>query len=766
MTERIRLRLSAIRRAVQETAWYIQEGKLEAMLEALELHAAGGTFTREELQARAGDKAKPIGRVEGAIAVLPLFGVLSQRMGLMSEMSGGTSTERFARNFDQLMADESIGAIVIQVDSPGGNVAGTPEVAKKIYDARGKGKAIIAQADSLMASAAYYIGAAADEIVATPSAEVGSIGVYAVHEDRSAMNEAEGLKYTIIKAGKYKAEGNPFGPLSDDALAAAQEKIDQYYGMFVRDVATFRGVSVAEVRNGYGEGRALIAKQALAAGMIDRVATLEETLQRLGGKKPQLATRNRASATDQSNTTTAIADRGAAAPDEPPASPQQPAPKAKEHTVENENTAAPGNGAESNTRESILAAERARVNEIQGLCRDHKCEHLARGFVDSGATVDAASREILRVKGAEAAAQPQVRVGESRETRRPWAHMGDFSLAVVQAFTPNAGVVDPRLAPLAAASGMQQQVPSEGGFLVPPQFSQAIWDEFNQQPDNLLAMTDNYTVTGESLTFNANAETSRATGSRYGGIKGYWINEADQATKSKPKFRQARIEPQQMVVLVYLTDKLLRNSGVALGQYVTRAAGDEVNFLTGDAIFRGTGAGQPQGFTLGNAMITVNKETSQPAATIQQENISKMWARLHPRARAGAVWLGNADIEPQLDSLNTVVKNVAGTENVGGYANKVWDAEKRTLKGRPLINVEYCETLGTKNDLVLANLGYYVTGTRGGIETAVSMHVRFEFAEQALRFIFEVDGQPWHDSPITPYKGSNTLSAFVNLQTR
>jgi signal peptide peptidase SppA len=217
--------------------------------------------------------------------VLPLFGVLSQRMDMLSEMSGGTSTERFAREFDQLMADESIGAIVLQIDSPGGNVAGTPEVARKIYEARGKGKAIIAQADSLMASAAYYIGAAADEIVATPSSEVGSIGVYAVHLDASGYNEQEGFKYTLIKAGKYKAEGNPYGPLSGEALAAAQDKVDQYYGMFVRDVAKFRGVSVDDVRNGYGQGRALLAKQALDAGMIEKVATLEETLTRLGGKK-------------------------------------------------------------------------------------------------------------------------------------------------------------------------------------------------------------------------------------------------------------------------------------------------------------------------------------------------------------------------------------------------------------------------------------------------------------------------------------------------
>jgi HK97 family phage major capsid protein len=224
--------------------------------------------------------------------------------------------------------------------------------------------------------------------------------------------------------------------------------------------------------------------------------------------------------------------------------------------------------------------------------------------------------------------------GEPNESKRPWTNGSEFYGAVVQAFSPG-GDVDPRL--YGAASGMNQAIPSEGGFLVAPEFSKMIWDGLSSDPDSLLSMTDNYTVTGESITFNANAETSRATGSRYGGVQGYWLNEADQMTKSKPKFRQIKLEPQQLAVLVYLTEKLMRNSGTALEQYVSRAATDEIKFLVGDSIINGTGSGQPKGFLAANATIQVSKETSQPAATIQQENISKMWARLHPRSRAGGV---------------------------------------------------------------------------------------------------------------------------------
>jgi HK97 family phage major capsid protein len=319
---------------------------------------------------------------------------------------------------------------------------------------------------------------------------------------------------------------------------------------------------------------------------------------------------------------------------------------------------------------------------------------------------------------------------------------------------------------------MSQGVPSEGGFLVAPEFSTQIWEGMSGAPDAILSLTDNYTVTGESLTFNADAETSRATGSRRGGIQAYWMSEAAQYTASKPKFRQVRIEPQDLGVFVYLTDKLMNNSAVALQQYVSRCAADEINTMVTEAIINGNGVGQPKGIMSGtysdgvSPRVRVTKETSQAAATLNQENISKMWARMHPKLRAGAVWLINCDVEPALDTLSTTVKNVAATENVGGYANKVFDPQNRTIKGRPIITCESCQTLGTEGDIILWAPQAYLTGTRGGVKEAMSMHLRFDYNESAFRFLFSVDGQPWHNAPITPLKGTNYLSSIVTCQTR
>lgn len=430
--------------------------------------------------------------------------------------------------------------------------------------------------------------------------------------------------------------------------------------------------------------------------------------------------------------------------------------------MENDNTAATGAAPSPDP----LAAERQRVREIMALGADHGIDaSQVNAWVGNGASVNAVSREILSAKREATKAAPQITVGTERETQRPWANAGEFFAAVHRAHPQvSGGNTDPRL--FAAATGMSQGSGSEGGFTVPSQMSSAIWDRLSQSPDSLLARTDNYTIEGESQEFLAIDETSRARGSLKGGMRGYWLAEADAATKSKPKFRKVRVEPQQLGALVYATEKLLKNSAVALEQVITRGAAEAIDFEVGDALFRGSGAGMPKGYTNSGAMITVAKETSQAAASIKQENISKMWARLHPAARANAIWMMNADVEPALDALSTVVTNVAGSENVGGYANKVFDAERRTLKGRPIVVSEYCETLGTAGDLVLVDWSHYLTGTRGGVESAASMHVRFEYAEMAFRFLFEVDGQSWINSPITPFKGSQTQSTIVALATR
>lgn len=343
-----------------------------------------------------------------------------------------------------------------------------------------------------------------------------------------------------------------------------------------------------------------------------------------------------------------------------------------------------------------------------------------------------------------------------------WNNMADFALGVFEGSRPG-GNVDERLK-IGAATGMSQGTGSDGGFLVPPEFSTTIYDGVMGASESLIGMTDNYTVTGESLTFPANAETDRATGSRWGGVRGYWISEAAQITSSKPKLRQVKIEPQQLAVLVYATDKLLRN-GPAAAQYLTRAARDEINFLLGDSIINGDGAGKPVGIVGHASVVSVAKEAGQAATTLVKANIDKMWSRCLAKARARAVWIINQDVEPQLEALSADV----GTGGVPVYlpAGGITETPNARLKGRPVIVSEYAATLGTVGDIILADMSSYLTGTRGGVQEAMSMHLRFDYAETAFRFMFEADGQPWLASAITPFKGTaNTLSPLVTLATR
>ncbi|NJN53292.1 MAG: S49 family peptidase [Anaerolineae bacterium] len=187
---------------------------------------------------------------------------------MMSEMSGAVSVQKFTAQFRAALRDPDIASIVIDVDSPGGQVGGVEELAAEIFDARGQ-KPITAVVNTLAASAAYWIASAADEIVISPSGQAGSIGVFLIHEDMSAALAAAGETVTLISAGKYKVEGNPFEPLTEEARGAMQEMVNEYYGMFTKAVARNRGVKVADVRNGFGEGRVVGAGQAVALGMAD-----------------------------------------------------------------------------------------------------------------------------------------------------------------------------------------------------------------------------------------------------------------------------------------------------------------------------------------------------------------------------------------------------------------------------------------------------------------------------------------------------------------
>jgi signal peptide peptidase SppA len=275
---------SYVLEAFMETPWAILPSKLTVLQEIVVRHVAGEKLDPEEVQTRIHGAVRPMERRVNSVAILPLFGTIFPRANMMTDISGATSAERFGAAFATLLKDPEVGAIVLDIDSPGGQVNGVEELSQKIYNARGK-KPIVAVANHLMASAAYWIGSAADEIVTTPSADIGSIGVFAVHEDMSAALEKEGIKVSVIKAGKYKAEANSYQPLTEEARAAIQTRIDETYDSFVSSVARNRGVSPAIVRNGFGEGRVVGARQALKEGMADRIDTLDGTVTRLLGTK-------------------------------------------------------------------------------------------------------------------------------------------------------------------------------------------------------------------------------------------------------------------------------------------------------------------------------------------------------------------------------------------------------------------------------------------------------------------------------------------------
>lgn len=225
---------------------------------------------------------RPNPRRAGTIGVLPLHGILQYRPGLLSALFGATSLERWGVEFKRMVADDSVKAIILDIDSPGGGVDGLQELADDIYQARSQ-KPIIAVADTLAASAAYWLASSASEIVMSPSAEVGSIGVFAIHVDISKALDEMGIKPTLISAGKYKVEGNPYEPLTEEAEGAIKERVDDYYDAFVGAVARGRNRDRTTIRNGFGQGRIVGDKDAKQMGMVDRVATFEQTVMRWGG---------------------------------------------------------------------------------------------------------------------------------------------------------------------------------------------------------------------------------------------------------------------------------------------------------------------------------------------------------------------------------------------------------------------------------------------------------------------------------------------------
>jgi HK97 family phage major capsid protein len=280
----------------------------------------------------------------------------------------------------------------------------------------------------------------------------------------------------------------------------------------------------------------------------------------------------------------------------------------------------------------------------------------------------------------------------------------------------------------------------------------------------LLSRTDNYTVTGNSMVFPRSAESSRATGSRYGGVQSFWVQEGGSVTATRPTFGQLTLKLNKLMTFAGITDELISDAGMAMPTYINKAFSDEINFMVSDAIIRGTGAGQPLGLLNAPCKLSVSAEAGQAAATVVPANIVKMYARLWAGARNKAVWFINQDVTPQLFlmTLGIGTAGIAVYMPPGGLSGKPY----ATLLGLPVIEIEQCESLGTEGDIVLVDLSHYVTISKGNMDAQTSAHFYFDTDQQAFRVTYRLDGQPWWHSAVTPYKGTNTQSMVVTLATR
>lgn len=355
--------------------------------------------------------------------------------------------------------------------------------------------------------------------------------------------------------------------------------------------------------------------------------------------------------------------------------------------------------------------------------------------------------------------------------------LGEQMQAIARAGMPG-GAVDQRLQGVgsfnAGPTGMSEGIASDGGFLVQTDMVQDLLDNLFIG-GSIASRVRRIPIGPNSNGIRANGvdETSRANGQRWGGIQAFWTAEAGLKRDSKPRFKRISMELDKLTGLCYATDELLQDT-TALASWIKQAFKDEMLFKVEDAIVNGTGSGMPLGFLNSGATIVVPKEVGQRALTITANNIIAMWTRMLPASRRTAVWLINPDVEQQLYSLMLLVKNVAGTENVGGLAfpQVTYTApgtngnEYGTLMGRPVIPVEYAATIGTAGDISLVDLTQYLAIDKGDVQEAESIHVRFIYDETVFRFVYRFNGMPIISTPVTPYRGTMTQSPFVTLATR
>jgi HK97 family phage major capsid protein len=398
-----------------------------------------------------------------------------------------------------------------------------------------------------------------------------------------------------------------------------------------------------------------------------------------------------------------------------------------------------------------------------------KFAELIKAAEDAKENVTMAEQAAKAVAGLTVADPTQRGVATPKVDEKPFKSFGEQLLAIAAVTMKGdpMGHSDKRLV-FGKAAGANETVPSEGGFLLQEDYSTQLLNLLHTDPGILGRLT------WLSLSTNSNSiklptidEVSRARGSRWGGIRAYWLAEGEQKISSKPKFGEISLALNKIAALGYVTDELLEDASI-IQAIMEQGLREEIMFEVTDAVFNGDGAGKPLGIMKSGAVIVVAEESGQANGSIVFNNLVKMMNHLPTRSRSRAVWVtGDSGTETALYSVTLPGGGgypifLPPGQNGATPGNQTYG----TLLGRPVIPVEHLPGLGAAGDLMLVDFSEYLAIDKGGIKQDQSIHVRFIYDETCFRMVYRVDGQPAWRQPVTTANGAMTKSPFIALGAR
>ena len=384
-------------------------------------------------------------------------------------------------------------------------------------------------------------------------------------------------------------------------------------------------------------------------------------------------------------------------------------------------------------RETDLIAEESRLG-IQSATGTIVTENAEadpkRGFASFGHFIKAVAQHPM----SEAAARPGYAMGGQ-------VHLGGYNAAAPTTYG-------------------NESAGADGGFAIPPQFSQELW-RLSLGEESLLPLTANTELSGNSMIFPKDESTP------WGGtgVQVQWQAEAGPGGQSKLVIGNNAMVLHKLMGLVPITNELIED-GFAVGTYLSPLLADRITWKVNEAILFGSGVGQPLGCltnagAAGSPAIVQAKESGQATQTLDAKNITKMIQRLLVGELGHAIWIGTPDILSPLESLTV------GQFPIYLPNTNLAESPYGMLKGRPLKLSEHAAAFSSQSDLSLVSLRGYRTITKsGGIQTDTSMHLFFDADAMAIRVRFRMNGMPILSAPVTPPKSGNTRSHFVTLQAR